>query len=221
VPIFALTNYSINKMSRNKELNQIIKDERREQILTAALKLFASKGLAAARMSELSKSTGISQGLVYHYYRSKEELFTSLISSAIEKMNSAAINLEKLDISSREKIILAVDSLLKGFNENTHTTDYYYLIIQTALSESFPQEARRIISSGNHIKYDVMTRIFKKGQEEGTVKSHPARDMATLFFATINGLALNKAIHGANYLMPDKDIILEMFLTSEKLKDKN
>ncbi len=201
-------------MSRNKELNQIIKDERREQILAAALKLFASKSLAAARMSELSKSTGISQGLVYHYYRSKEELFTSLIETAINKMNSAAIHLEKLTISSREKIIFAVESLIKGFNENASTIDYYYLIIQTALSDSFPKEARNIISAGNHIKYEVMTRILKKGQEEGTVKNYPVIDMATLFFSTINGLVLNKIIYGKEYKMPDKNIILEMFIVN-------
>ena len=143
-------------MSRNKKLNQIIKDERREQILTAALKLFAVKGLAAAKMSDLSKNTGISQGLVYHYYRSKEELFTSLVDTAIEKMNTAAVNLEKLSLSAREKIILAIDSLLKGFNENANTSDYYFLITQTALSDAFPQEAKDIIRSKNNIKYDVI-----------------------------------------------------------------
>jgi TetR/AcrR family transcriptional regulator len=199
-------------MSRNKELNQIIKDERREQILTAALKLFATKGLAATRMSDLSESTNISQGLVYHYYRSKEELFTNLLDTAIEKMNTAAINLEILPLPAKDKIILAIDSLLKGFNENANTSYYYFLITQTALSDAFPQEAKDIILSKNNIKYDVMMRIFKQGQDEGTVKNHHVSEMATLFFSTMNGLALNKAIHGAKFKMPDKNIILDMFL---------
>jgi len=199
-------------MSRNKELNQIIKDERREQILTVALKLFAVKGLAATRMSDLSKNTGISQGLIYHYYRSKEELFTNLVDTAIEKMNTAAVNLEKLPFSAREKIILAIDSLLKGLNENADTSDYYFLITQTALSDAFPQEAKDIIRSKNNIKYEVMMRIFKQGQTEGTVKDHRVSEMATLFFSTMNGLALNKVIHGAEFHMPDKNIILGMFL---------
>ncbi len=199
-------------MSRNKELNQIIKDERREQILTAALKLFAAKGLAATKMSDLSKNTGISQGLVYHYYRSKEELFTNLVDTAIEKMNSAAVNLEKLPLSAKEKIIVAIESLLKGFSENANTSDYYFIITQTALSDAFPREAKDIIRSKNNIKYDVMMRIFKQGQVEGTVKDYRVSEMATLFFSTMNGLALNKAIYGADFIMPDKNIILGMFL---------
>jgi AcrR family transcriptional regulator len=199
-------------MSRNKELNQIIKDERREQILAAALKLFATKGLAATRMSDISKSTGISQGLIYHYYRSKEVLFTNLVDTAIEKMNAAAINLESLPLSAKEKIILATDLLLKGFNENASTSDYYFLITQTALSDAFPKEAKDIIRSKNNIKYDVMMRIFKQGQDEGTVENHNVSEMATLFFSAMNGLALNKAIHGEEFRMPDKNIILGMFL---------
>jgi AcrR family transcriptional regulator len=199
-------------MSRNKELNQIIKDERREQILTAALKLFATKGLVATRMSDLSRSTGISQGLVYHYYRSKEELFTSLVDAAIEKMNTAAVNLEKLPLPSNEKIILAVDSLLKGFTENADTANYYFLITQTALSNAYPREARNIILTKNHIKYEVIARIFRQGQEEGTIKTYNANEMATLFFSTMNGLALNKAIYGKDFHMPDKAIILNMFI---------
>jgi AcrR family transcriptional regulator len=199
-------------MPRNKELNQIIKDERREQIISAALKLFAAKGLAATKMSDLSKSTGISQGLVYHYFRSKEELFTNIVDTAIEKMNGAAINLESLSISAREKIILAVDSLIKGFNENASTADYYLLITQTALSDAFPREAKAIVRAKNNIKYDVMKRIFKQGQDEGTVKNHHVSEMATIFFSTMNGLALNKAIYGETFHMPDKNIILGMFL---------
>jgi AcrR family transcriptional regulator len=208
-------------MSRNKELNQQIKDERREQILVAALKLFAIQGLAATRMSDLSRHTGISQGLVYHYFRSKEEIFTHIVNTAIEKMNDAAVHLENLPIPAKEKIILATDSLLKGFHENENTSYYYFLITQAALSDLFPQETKDIILSKNRVKYEIMTRIFNQGQEDGTVRNYSASEMATLFFSVMNGLALNKAIHGKEFRMPDKNIILEMFLKSEKLKDKN
>jgi AcrR family transcriptional regulator len=208
-------------MSRNKELNEVIKEERREQILAAALKLFATQGLAATRMSDLSRSTGISQGLVYHYYSSKEELFTHIVATAIEKMNAAAIHLENLPISAREKIILAVDSLLNGFHENENTSYYYFLITQAALSDLFPREAKEIIRSKNSLKYEVMTRIFDQGQVDGSVRNYAGSELATLFFSIINGLALNKAIHGKEFRMPDKRIILGMFLNSEKPKDKN
>ncbi|HEY9124878.1 MAG TPA: TetR/AcrR family transcriptional regulator [Bacteroidales bacterium] len=199
-------------MPRNKEANQKVKDGRREQILAAALELFARKGLVATRISDISSKTGISQGLIYHYYKSKEEVFNWLIRDAVEKMNTAALELEKLPLSAKEKIVLAVEQLLKGFEQKMDTAYYYFLITQAALSEAFPQEARDFIFSQNNIKYGVINRIFIQGQKEGSVRSFDAAEMTTLFFSTINGLAMNKAINGANAKMPDKRIILNIFL---------
>lgn len=211
---FTLNKYSINKnMPRNKEANQKIKDERREKILSSALSLFITKGLAATKISDIAERTGMSQGLVYHYFKSKEEIFIFLIDSAMQKMNEAALNLEKLPVSAKEKIVLAIDGLFKGFETNAHTSSYYFLITQTALTEANPQEAREIIRNQNDVKYNVMTRIFEEGQRDGTVKKFASREMVTLFFSSINGLALNKAIYGDRFVLPDKKIFMGMFLT--------
>jgi AcrR family transcriptional regulator len=200
-------------MPRNKEANQRVRDERREQIMSAALNLFAVKGLAATRISDISKASGISQGLIYHYFSSKEDLFTRLIGEAMERMNGAALELENMTASAREKIIFATDALLKGFEEKSSSVQYFYLITQTALTESFPEGAREVVRLRNHIKFDVMRRIFGEGQKEGTVRKSDPGQMATLFFSSLNGLALNKAINGEEFVMPDKKIFLGMFLT--------
>jgi AcrR family transcriptional regulator len=213
LPIFALNKHSINNnMPRSKEANQKVKDERREQILAAALELFATKGLAATKISDISTKTGMSQGLIYHYYKSKEEVFVWLIGDAMEKMNSAALELEKMPVSAKEKIVIATEALLKGFDQKDYTAHYYFLITQTALSESFPQEAKEIVKTQNNVKYDVITRIFEEGQKDGTIKDFYPKEMAILFFSSINGLALNKAIYGSSFKMPDKNIFLSMFL---------
>jgi AcrR family transcriptional regulator len=199
-------------MPRNKEANQKVKDDRREQILLVALSLFATKGLSATRISDISSKSGISQGLIYHYYKSKEEIFVWLIKNAMAKMNEAAVNLEKLPITAKEKIVMAVDGLLKGFDQNENTSSYYFLITQAALSEAFPEEAKEIIRTQNGVKYEVISRILKQGQEDGTVKNHDVQEMTTLFFSSINGLALNRAIYGSRSKMPDHHILLSMFL---------
>jgi AcrR family transcriptional regulator len=199
-------------MPRNKEANQKVKDERRDQILSAALRLFATKGLSATKITDIALKSGMSQGLIYHYYKSKEEIFTWLIGSAMAKMNEAALNLEKLPVSAKEKIIIAIEGLMKGFNENADTANYYFLITQTALSDAYPEDAKEIIRTQNDVKYGVITRILKQGQMDGTVKDHDANEMATLFFSSINGLALNKAIYGQRFKMPDSNILLSMFL---------
>ena len=62
------------------------------------------------------------------------------------------------------------------------------------------------------MKYDIITRILEEGKKEGSVKNADAGEMTTFFFSSINGLALNKAVYGRNFKMPDKKIFIRMFL---------
>lgn len=55
------------------------KEQRPEEILEAALEEFAANGYAAARLDDVAKRAGISKGLVYVYFNTKEELFKAVI----------------------------------------------------------------------------------------------------------------------------------------------
>ena len=68
---------------RSEEQNTLLKDERREQILSAALKVFALRGFSATKISDIVAEGGISHGLLYHYFSSKEEIFFELVSRAL------------------------------------------------------------------------------------------------------------------------------------------
>jgi AcrR family transcriptional regulator len=199
-------------MPRSKTQNEKVKDERRERILAGALNLFATKGLSATRISDISSKTGMSQGLVYHYFLSKEAIFIRLIGDALEKMNEAAMNLEKMEVPAEMKVRLAVQGLLEGLNQSPTASDYYFLMTQTALSDSFPAEAREMIRRENDVKYQIMTRIFRQGQIEGSVKQVPAGELVTILFSLVNGLALNKAYFREHFILPDVKPLLGIFL---------
>src|ERR1043166_8441388 len=59
------------------------KEARPQEILDAALAVFAEKGFAAARMEEVARRAGVTKGTIYRYFPSKEELFKSLVRVAI------------------------------------------------------------------------------------------------------------------------------------------
>ena len=56
-----------------------IRDSRRLQIMEAALKLFATEGYGHTSISKLAAQAGISKGLMYHYFESKEALLEAII----------------------------------------------------------------------------------------------------------------------------------------------
>ncbi|MDQ3589338.1 MAG: TetR/AcrR family transcriptional regulator [Chloroflexota bacterium] len=54
-------------------------EERRNQLVDAALRLFAEKGFEKTTIKDLSEAVGVAQGLIYHYFDSKEELLFAAV----------------------------------------------------------------------------------------------------------------------------------------------
>ena len=203
-------------MGRNKEINEQMKDERKEQIFSSALKLFARRGLSATKISDIATAAGFSQGLIYHYFKSKDEIYIQLIKMAFAKLNSAAKQLDALDLPPLQKIKLAYQSLMQGLVTNEDASLTHLLIATAAASDSVPVKAKQIIQEQYFFPYQVMTRIIKAGQKTGSINNKNPKELALLFWSTIRGLSIYRAVHTESFLVPDVDIILEMFKHKEK-----
>lgn len=199
-------------LARNQATNQKLKDERREQILSAALLLFATKGLAATKVTDIATATGMSQGLMYHYFRAKEEIFVELIRGAFARLNDACRQLEEMPEPPLEKIKIAIAGLLQGISQNADHARYHLLIAQATVSKAIPPAARTVIEQENRLPYEVLARIMRAGQVAGTIRQHDPDELALLFWTSINGLAIYKAVHGEKFKAPDPALLLRIFL---------
>jgi AcrR family transcriptional regulator len=65
------------------------KDARPQEILDAALQVFAEKGFAAARLEEIAARAGVAKGTIYLYFDSKEAVFTALVKDHLGSRLSA------------------------------------------------------------------------------------------------------------------------------------
>ena len=52
---------------------------KKDSILTAAARLFAEKGFKETTVAELSKMTGAAEGTIFHHFKSKEDIFMSIL----------------------------------------------------------------------------------------------------------------------------------------------
>src|ERR1700675_1629960 len=59
------------------------KQARPSEILDAALKVFAEKGYAGARMDDIAKRAGVTKGTIYLYFENKEAVFKTLVRDTI------------------------------------------------------------------------------------------------------------------------------------------
>ncbi len=81
------------------------KEDRPQEISEAAFQVFAEKGYAAARVDEVAKRAGVSKGLLYLYFETKEELFKAVIKSVVtRRIDALLLALEKTELSSEEFI---------------------------------------------------------------------------------------------------------------------
>lgn len=198
-------------MGRNPENNKRMLDTRNAQILGAAVELFARRGLSATRIKDIAELAGISQGLVYHYYKSKEDIFIALIRNAFQSMNAALETLEQLQIPPKDKIRSAVDALLQGFRNNKKAAWYHIIIAHAGISEVIPDEAKMILKTESKKPYEVMTRIIRDGQNDGTIAVGDAEQLAIVFWTLIKGLALHISVHGDSFTMAEPEIIMKIF----------
>lgn len=76
-------------MARAAEQNRAMRDQSRERILTAALRLFAQRGYTAATVREIAASAGVSQGLLYSHYLGKEELLRALFQRSMDDVRAS------------------------------------------------------------------------------------------------------------------------------------
>ena len=54
-------------------------EQRRNQLIDTALELFAERGIEATRVSDIAQAAGVAQGLLYHYFPSKDALLAAII----------------------------------------------------------------------------------------------------------------------------------------------
>jgi AcrR family transcriptional regulator len=198
-------------MGRNPENNKRMLDERNTQILDVAVELFARRGLSATRIQDIAELAGISQGLVYHYYKSKEDIFVTLIQYAFQSLNNALDKLEQLQLSPKEKIRSAVVALLQGFKDNKKAAWYHMLIAQAGISDAIPDEAKKILESESRKPYEVMARIITAGQNDSTIGKGDAGKLALVFWTLIKGFALHIAVHGDSSDVPGPEIVMKVF----------
>ncbi|MFA6240787.1 MAG: TetR/AcrR family transcriptional regulator [Candidatus Hydrogenedentales bacterium] len=199
-------------MGRNPEQNQQMKDARKERIFSAAVRLFAAKGLSATKIADIATASGMSSGLLYHYFNSKEEIFTELIRTAFDKMNAACKGLASMDAPPHKKISMAIDALLKSLDESEDFARTCVLIAQATISDAIPEEAKAVIESEYRRPYQVIARIMAAGQRAGTIRKGNPKVQALVFWTSFNGLAIYKAVHADTFKKPDPRMLERMFL---------
>lgn len=194
---------------RNEEQNKQIRDERKQQILKAALKVFARRGLTATKISEIASEAGLSHGLVYHYFSSKDEIFTILVDMALEGSSKVIGYAAQQNVSPLEQLRWLTETILKELPEDG--AYYTLIIIQAFTSDAVPDSVKAILNSKSPSSLEAILPIIIAGQQaDQIVQVEPAK-LADQYFALIQGFAIQQVQKTKSFGSPDVDLILRLF----------
>lgn len=198
-------------MARNQQQNEQAREARKEQIRIEALRQFAQKGLTATRIQDIAENVGMAQGLLYHYYPSKEAIYIDLVKDAMDKTIEASLGLQAMDAPVREKIGIAIKELLHTVERSERFAQTCCLIAQMA-DIMPPSEEKALIDGKRDAPYRIVADIMRQGQREGGVVAGDPDALSLLFWSSINGLAIYRIAHAYAGPMPDHRLLAAMFL---------
>jgi TetR/AcrR family fatty acid metabolism transcriptional regulator len=139
------------------------KDDKRKQILKAAVRVFAEKGYHGARISDVAEAAGVAYGLVYHYYGNKDGLLASVFDTNwgvfAKAVNDVA---EAQGFSMAEKLQQIVELAFQAF-------EMFPLVVKVLVLE-FGRNARlgeTLESPAVAQVFGSLARIFQEGRQTG------------------------------------------------------
>lgn len=157
------------------------KEDRPQEITEAAFSVFAEKGYAAARVDEVAQRAGVSKGLTYLYFKTKEELFKAVVKSVVVRRVDALIEaVETTEMSSEEFIRGPLADFMKGIPGSPVA-----VVIKLLISEGqrHPDLVDyywdHVVSKG----LEAITLFVRRGVERGEFRDTAVSDLPQLVLA--------------------------------------
>jgi len=163
---------------------------KRRVILDAALHVFAGRGYAAARISDIAAEAGVGKGTVYLYFASKEDLLMGVFEACVDDMLSMIDELAISGVSPAEGLRAFFDGALRLVASNVELIDLFEQRI------FFSNEQLRV--RGTQLFRSMIDRVVSKVSPE--IKSRLTLDydmevIATAIVGTLVSYRLYRELH--------------------------
>ena len=179
-------------MPRLPTENQRIRDERHRHILRAAAHVFARKGLMATTISDIAAAAHVSHGLAYHYFTSKEEIFTQLITRAMQGTERLLREALAREGTVTQRLRWLLTEMIEGAKDSA---DDLLIVQQAVISEAVPPDVRRLVLHGPPIVLELLSGLLREGQISGEIIAGDPDQLALLLLSCIQGIFSDAALH--------------------------
>jgi AcrR family transcriptional regulator len=167
-------------------------ETRRQQIMDAALEVFAHKGFEKATNKDIAEAARIkSPGLIYHYFRDKADLLSSIVQQRAPAIQLLAHSDELMDKPPREVLTMFVSSFISTFEDRAALAGFKLL-----LGESLrrPAVAEMFNKLGPLRAFRFLTRYFKHHMELGNLRTMDVGAAVRCFIGPMIAFVLTREV---------------------------
>ncbi|MGI8462411.1 MAG: TetR/AcrR family transcriptional regulator [Solirubrobacterales bacterium] len=151
--------------------------DRRRQILDAAIRVFARQGFNGCRVSYIADEAGVAYGLVYHYFKSKDQVLNELFVERWSLLLAAIDEVDRSDDPPREKLDTVAGFIIDSYRRDPELMKVIIVEV-TRAANSFGRthlpEIRRA--------YQGIAKIVSGGQESGAFRKNVDPEFASMWF---------------------------------------
>jgi AcrR family transcriptional regulator len=199
-------------MPRTPEQFEKIREEKRSQIMEVALELFSREGYHSTPISKIAREAGISKGLMYNYFDSKEELMLVILKKGMDQL-AELFDPNKDGVLTGEEFDYFVERSFEAVIENpTYWRLYFGILMQAGIYEMIKEYYQSVLE-------ESMGLLLNYYKERGV--DDPLAE-ALLFGAVMDGICLNYLINPEMFPLEDfKQKIIDKFGHKEKRISNN
>jgi AcrR family transcriptional regulator len=174
-----------------------LRRDRREEILQASLHLFAEKGFHGTSMRDIARSADITEGLIYHYFENKRDLFRAIIDehSFLPLLRTLPELADHLDL--RGLLIVLARGFFDVLRQNTELTR---LLLQEV--QVFPEEKEAFFSDAVGQSISELAQILDSRMTERTRAQIDPQVAARIFFNSLLAFFVEQEILGGKQALP-------------------
>ena len=200
-------------MIKQKKHTLSLADNRRNDLVLCALKLFCEKGYHATTINDIVKKAKCSHGLFYHYFDNKKELFDAVSESRGMDM---MYFLDKV-LESKDNFVDKLYKLTEYTFDNIKKDEIFAYRYYFFLSTIFEKAEKNILPPKDKVPPHIkVLEFFEKGIQTGDFSSkYPAKECARVYNSIIQGATLHFILcpkeFKKNFNFPSIQFIVDIF----------
>ncbi len=143
---------------------------RKRAILKAALKLFVERGYKKTKMETIAQEAGLSKGLLYFYFKSKDQILAEIIRENFSGLLKKLQGVSKKSVDPIEGLRKFVEIEVSFYTKNRPLSRLLYSLLVGYEIEDLSEEYKRVFIELHRKEREILEGILERGIEDGVFK---------------------------------------------------